>query len=229
MSCGYAYGEDSTYYKRIKFPDYGIYGNTLRVIADSTTFNGYLIFEINKSGDRLSSFHENYDITRLFAIRNLEDFGKDSSYLLFNVPFVYFIYTTNDTTFMYQNGEAKHNFVIFKQLFENYENFARTSKKKNVPFLWHSMTTKLFDNNRLSFMTDNKTDSLGYFIFKCSFETILLSYTYYKKSYYEKNNVGNFLLPISKLKLMDPMSTNKLEKYGFKTNQWSPKNMFNEE
>lgn len=217
---------DSTKYKTIVANNFGIYDFTLKIINESKLFEGYLVFQINKTNDSSQSNSLEYRASKFYFVNKLSDIYIDSLKYLFNNSFNYSIYIESDTTYLCQNAEDYYNFISFKKFFNNYEIFARNVEIMHKPFLWYSLNTSIFDNEDLIF-TAGDSDSIGYFIFECLFKTAILKYDYFEIYYHDKSNEHIYFLPTTKVYKLLPVSISNLNKYGFKKSSWFPKELFN--
>lgn len=233
---------DSSKYKKIESIYYDLDSNIILIDNDSTVFEGYLIYKFNrfKQNLREPKYSSEFLMVESYWLNNLCNFNPDKKdYYYMSNYFFYYMYATqdigeaildtNEYTLKYINLWNSNEFKNFKKLFFKYENYDSTGKfYYNISL--QNKHTNIFDDSSVVFLINNDIDSIGYFIFKCSFSTAVLRY----KSFYHKgedengNNIYEHLgfikvlFPISEKYYFIPIDDIEFSKYSFKKAKWNP-------
>jgi len=186
----------------------------ITLIKDSLFFSGYMIFEILK--DNMSNNDTDYFYCNIFFIENILNFKKDKKYYYNFEPITYSVYANSDWRGDFINDTTEYlpsteEFKKFKNFYLKYDEEVYKNKTKN-PFLSRLLPITIFKNAR--FWKLNESDSVGYFIFKCSLYTAILNY----ECKLIKGKI-DILLPISEALTFEPIN----ESDYFKESKWYPK------
>lgn len=232
---------DSLKYKSIESIYYDLDSNIIFTENDSLVFEGYLVFKFNRYKQNLIEGNNSDNImVESYWLTNLSNFNPTNKdfYLMTNYLLYSFyatqdegevLFDTNEVTLKYIDFLNSKEYVCFKKLFFKYYDFNNKENYYNI-FLKYQLNTNIFDDSSVVFLNYNDIESVGYFIFKCSFSTAVLRY----KSFYVKgkNESGNIikehlgfikvLLPISKEKYFIPIDENEFLQKGFRKASWYP-------
>lgn len=206
---------------------------------DSLYFDGYLIFEAHRFKDDKFHYYDwtyyQFDVFILDSLKNINNYSKRC---FFNSTFLDYYYA-DDKEIGYDTGtgrnkdhgeveitdDLKESFQKFKTFYHKYLNVRNISDDKY--FLMEKLTTKLFDITK-AVLWKYDSDSISYFVFRCSFYTAILKYDAY---YIGKEELIflrdlHFFLPVSKAIMFKPVEENAMSSAGFTKSIWYPSNMF---
>ncbi len=194
--------------------------DSIKVIEDSTFFEGYLVFKIHKKPDTLNYKTDNeFYVCDIFWLKNLSFINQDTSYFYYN------FYTLMYNQFIINNDYRKNNsnnYLEFKYLFEKYFQTHSDAAYYMIQFL----NTNIFKN--VKFWNYGSKKKVGYFIYKISLTGSIISVSF---SMYSKNNdkepfIKKILIPLSKFYIFTEVTEFELLNLGFKESKWYPKNLF---
>jgi len=205
--------------KKIISKEYGIF-DSIKVIEDSTFFEGYLIFKIDKNPDTLIYKADNeFYICDIFWIKNLKNINQDTSFYYYNFyTLLYYQYVVNNDYL--QNNSIEY--IRFKNYFNKYSptfNYAASH-------IMQILNTFIFKT--VVFWNYGPEKKVGYYIYNVSLYGSVISASV---STYSKNNdnetiIQKFFIPLSKFSIFSQTSSLELLKLGFKKSKWHPKNLY---
>lgn len=194
--------------------------DSIKVLEDSTYFDGYLIFKIDKNPDTLIYKTDNeFYSCDIFWLKYLNYINIDTSFYYYNFyTLLYYQYIVN-------NDYLKNNsleYLRFKNYFEKYS----PTLNDAAYYLKHFFKTNIFNNVKLWNYGSKK--NVGYFIYKISLYGSILSasFSIYSKKNDEEPNIEKFLVPLSNFYVFKEVTDIELQNLGFKKSKWYPKNLF---
>lgn len=213
-------------YKDI-FPYQYIPDGCIKLKEDSLEFDGYLIFEINRTKEKyIQSNDSNFYICRSYWVDRLEYLGNSKFYKYYNIAWRFYedVAFKEDQCALNDTLSDSYKFKIFYNAFYN-----KLRDSVYHPFLSNSLTTKIFLDTDVVFYTHTEKSNIGYFIFRNTFNGILLEYESYQKtiekSNKQKSKERKFLLPISEVFLLKSIDVDEAKNYQFIKSRWFPKHL----
>lgn len=231
---------DSIYRKKVESPYLFIDSSKIYIEKDSIIFNGFLVFRINKfdSSYPCNFTKETIMIESYFIndIKNIEDVKNSFYYIADHMFYQVYVSTdksdwkldsTNENTLKYLRFINSKEYKEFKKLYLTNYPF---DLKNNSNFLYNPITTDIFYNSSIDFLNKKNNDSIGYFIYKCSFSASILNFYASYEIYNEENKIYikkelgliKVLLPISPLYYFKPIEEKEYLKNGFTKANWFP-------
>lgn len=230
---GFTYSQDydSLNYRKVWTPRIFLDTNVIFIVNDSIKFEGYMVFKINKNDSYYpKKSGKSLIVIESYFVRNINDIENPERILYFttdhNFYDLYFscemmeapVDTNNYWTKRVINFINSNEFKEFKNLY--YKNYPIKEKSRGY-FLDEPITTEIFFDSTVTFLNLGNCDSIGFFIYKCSFSTAVLRFT--ASLVIDKDKTGqlipqilNVLLPISPLYYFKPINENEYSLNGFK-------------
>lgn len=240
----YSQKNDELKYRTILFPYYNIDSNVLviNVEKDSVRFEGYMVFRYPLNSINILHEDSSFIYLDVYFINNLDSL-YDVSKKFFIMPdmlfYLYYVYAEIDApldTSVFDSEGNKlcdsRDYKYIRKLYRKYYE-CRSCDNDNV-FLQHWFTTRIFDDSSVTFLNHNGIDSIGYFIFKCSFSAAILKYKSFlvvgTDEYGErlKNHLGliKVLFPTSPAYYLKPIDKEEYLKKGFNKAEWYPGDLY---
>ncbi len=194
--------------------------DSIKVIEDSTSFEGYLVFKIHKRPDSLIYKIDNKVYScDVFWLSNLNYIEQDTSYYFYN--FYTLLYNQYVLKNDYEN-DISFDYLKFKYLFEKYFQ----SYSDAAYFMIQALTTNIF--KKVKFWTYGSNHKVGYFVYKISLNGTLISalISIYGSDAEDKLIIKKFLIPLSNFYIFRETSSFELLEIGFKESKWYPRNLF---
>lgn len=233
----YAQISDSDVYRSIYTPIIFLDTNAIYILNDSIEFDGYLIYKFWKNdsiypmkGGKSTIAIESYFISDLKFINNFEN-----RYYYISENEFYDIYVNqgrmdemplemNPFTLRILNFIKTKLFIDFKNLYLKYY----PDNEDNINcFMYDNLTTKIFSDSAVTFLNRKNCDTIGYYIFKCSFPTAILRFSAFldienKRTGQKNLNTINVLLPIGPVNYFVPIKENEYIINRFNKSKWLP-------
>jgi|GEM_PF-3673615 len=233
--------ENDTNFKMVGFTTY-IPSSDITLINDSLYFDNYIVFEAHKSKDvKFHHFDYTYYQFDIYLLDSLTDLKAINKRRYFNSTFLDYYYADLEGM-QYDTGHVSvkipsdkyEEYYRFKRFYEkylyvrDYNVMHMNDKPIERYFLMNKLRTKIFERPD-AYLWKYDSDSVSYFIFRCSFYTAILKYD----AYYEIRHGGRvyerdllFFLPVSRAYLFEPVKESILVDAGFTKSKWFPVNLF---
>jgi len=217
-------GFDSVLYKNISSINYS-YLPELDLVKDSLYFNGYLIFKISKiSNEGIYKTTNKTFMCEIYWVNNIKNIVKKSDRYIY----VSTIQTMMAGKIAYLSEEGRYKKTSSVKKFKDF--FYKYDSNKIFAFLKKELKTNIFKDS-MGFWNFQNNDSIGYFVFKNSFDAAMLRTTLIYKNenndeiYRIKN--AKILIPITEAYTFKPVSNEFLLKNGFSKSLWYPSSLKN--
>ena len=212
-------GIDSSFYKNISSIYYS-YLPDLNLVNDSLYFNGYLIFKISKKPDEgIYKTTNKTFMCEIYWVNNIEKFEQKSEQYIY----VSTIQSLMAGKMAYLSEEGRYEKTSSAKKFKDF--YYQFDNSKISAFFFFFLRTNIFADTTF-FWNYQNNDSVGYFIFKNSFDAALLktTLTYINEDTKKKGKIKNakILIPISEAYTFKPVSNKFLIKNGFRKSKWYP-------
>lgn len=212
-------GIDSVFYKNISSINYS-YLPELLLVKDSLNFNGYLIFKISKiPNEGIYKTTNKTFMCEIYWVNNIKNIVKKSDRYIY----VSTIQTMMAGKIAYLSEEGRYKKTSSVRNFKDF--FYQYDSSKSFAFLKEELKTNIFTDS-LGFWNFQNNDSIGYFVFKNSFDAAMLNttLTYINEDTKKKGKIKNakILVPISKAYSFEPASNELLINHGFQKSKWYP-------